>query len=581
MVKKSDIMNYLNLGLSVFPCSRYKKPMIKSWEEYQQRLATEKEVDGWIEEFKEIPAIALVTGELSGILLIDIDIPCITIDNIYNNSIYIIIREILGNDRKNDRIFSRTPRGGLHIWTKYPKGSGIRNSASKIFQNVDIRGEGGYVLIPPSSAYNKDLLDNGIKKLEKYTYENLNGTITENIKCLSEISKTGQEKLKSVILSATYGNKSATKALQSATSATMTEKMTDFFQENKNRDDSLFKVGMALLDGNCNFRLAEETIFRLAMSCNFPEKEAMQKVESCLKRQDRKIEHLTDEIKEYIENTNGWFSSKDIYHDLGVCDTANKKKIRTVMSRFVKDSIIEKSKNKDGIFRRIDSDIDIIDIFAPLPERKNIWLPLGLDKLCYLNPKNLMVIAGVSNTGKTTWLLNIAKNNQKVTYATSEMGGTELQDRLSAFDGGKDDFKHVRFVDRSDNFVDIIDPDGITIIDFLETTDEHWKVVGIFKDIYMKLNNGICIIAIQKDPKKVFGVGGAGTLNKPRIYINLDYNQQGSRAKIVKAKNWAIKTENPNNMVLDYHIFKGAKLEPITEWHKENDNKPYINPDWV
>lgn len=43
-----------------------------------------------------------------------------------------------------------TGGGGRHLYFKLPDGQSIRNSAGKIADKVDIRGEGGYVVAPPS-----------------------------------------------------------------------------------------------------------------------------------------------------------------------------------------------------------------------------------------------------------------------------------------------------------------------------------------------------------------------------------------------------------------------------------------------
>jgi hypothetical protein len=44
----------------------------------------------------------------------------------------------------------RTARGGLHLY--YMVGVAVPNSASKLADHVDVRGDGGYVLVPPSAT---------------------------------------------------------------------------------------------------------------------------------------------------------------------------------------------------------------------------------------------------------------------------------------------------------------------------------------------------------------------------------------------------------------------------------------------
>ena len=47
----------------------------------------------------------------------------------------------------------RTMSGGIHLLFNYPAGRRIRNSASKHAPGVDVRGEGGYIVVPPSPGY--------------------------------------------------------------------------------------------------------------------------------------------------------------------------------------------------------------------------------------------------------------------------------------------------------------------------------------------------------------------------------------------------------------------------------------------
>lgn len=45
----------------------------------------------------------------------------------------------------------RTPRGGLHLYFRHA--DGITNSPGGLPKGIDVRGEGGYVLVPPSVGY--------------------------------------------------------------------------------------------------------------------------------------------------------------------------------------------------------------------------------------------------------------------------------------------------------------------------------------------------------------------------------------------------------------------------------------------
>lgn len=43
-----------------------------------------------------------------------------------------------------------TGGGGRHVYFKYPTDGEIRNSAGKLGEGLDVRGDGGYVIVPPS-----------------------------------------------------------------------------------------------------------------------------------------------------------------------------------------------------------------------------------------------------------------------------------------------------------------------------------------------------------------------------------------------------------------------------------------------
>ncbi len=118
---------YLDQGFSVIPVGRDKKPLIP-WEKYQHQRATKEEVAGWYTRFPDA-GIAIVTGVISGIVVIDVEAGGKT-------------------DDLSATVISCTGGGGWHFYCTHP-GVPVKN-AVRIREKTDIRGDGGYVVAPPS-----------------------------------------------------------------------------------------------------------------------------------------------------------------------------------------------------------------------------------------------------------------------------------------------------------------------------------------------------------------------------------------------------------------------------------------------
>lgn len=118
---------YLSLGFSVIPVGQDKKPLIK-WEEYQRRKPTDEEIKKWAESYSDLN-IGIITGDISGIVVVDIE---------------------AGGDTKDlpPTVIAKTGGGGFHYYYKHPQTS-VKN-AVRIREKTDIRGDGGYVIAPPS-----------------------------------------------------------------------------------------------------------------------------------------------------------------------------------------------------------------------------------------------------------------------------------------------------------------------------------------------------------------------------------------------------------------------------------------------
>jgi hypothetical protein len=239
--------------------------------------------------------------------------------------------------------------------------------------------------------------------------------------------------------------------------------------------------------------------------------------------------------------------------------------------RSLKNKGIIESTNAIDIYKIIDKQIHHITIPEEDIKPMNLKFPLGIESLTNLYNGNIAVIAGTSNAGKTAFCLNFAKLNMdkyKVVYQSSEMDGQELKIKLNGFGISMDIFRDkIEWIKKGSDWWDVINPDAINIIDFMEIYDNFYEVGGWIKKIFDKLSTGICLIALQKrDSKTDDGRGGAITREKARLYLSMDYG----RLKIVKAKHWA-GGSNPNGLYCPFELEKGIILKNTSHWrHDEN-----------
>ncbi len=283
----------------------------------------------------------------------------------------------------------------------------------------------------------------------------------------------------------------------------------------------------------------------------------------------------TEEITSFVNVSKGAFSLKDIYHELHVIEKADKKIVRTTMSRLVLKDKIENIGNRDGIYRKVEDELEKIDYMNAPTDNVDLMLPLGLNKLVNLYPGNIVVIAGEKESGKTAFMLNtvmLNMHNHKINYFSSEMGDTELKIRLQEFYEYHEVpieswAKNCNFYMRSRNFSNVTKPDQINIFDFMElnSSEEYVSAGQYIRDIWDKLNaTGLAIIALQKDKGKDVARGGSPTMEKARLYVSLNHGE----AKIIAGKNHAVRGINPRGMTKEYKVVSGCKFISNGDWAK-------------
>ena len=220
---------------------------------------------------------------------------------------------------------------------------------------------------------------------------------------------------------------------------------------------------------------------------------------------------LTEQIREWVLTTEGNFSTTDVHKELDLTTRDHKKFCTTILGRLVQEGLIERWGDRRGTYRRIESDCKPLNWLDACDDELPLRLPLGIEEMASIMPGNIIVVAGVSNAGKTAFLMNLAKLNMNrfpVHYFSSEMGCEEFKKRVRRHTDLRPEDWEVKFYERSADFQDVIRPDDINIIDFLQIYDEFYKVGQFIHRIHEKLGRGIAVIALQKNKDAPLGLGG-------------------------------------------------------------------------
>lgn len=113
-----------------------KRPFIFKWTEYQERTASEQEIRTWFKNNPDLN-IGIITGKVSGVIILDLDSQS-------------------ANEYAIEKGLPLTPTvrtgRGWQLYFKHP-GIHVKNGRNARLK-IDIRGEGGYGVAPPSTHGN-------------------------------------------------------------------------------------------------------------------------------------------------------------------------------------------------------------------------------------------------------------------------------------------------------------------------------------------------------------------------------------------------------------------------------------------
>ena len=538
-------LGYQKKGYSVIPVRKNKKPFIK-WERYQTEKADLDQIRSWWKQWPNAN-IGLVTGEISGIDVVDCD------SEKGRNA----LNEFLSDTTLIP--ISKTPKGWHYFFKHSP---GLSNGV-RLITDCDLRTNGGYVIAPPSlngegKAY-AWMPDLSITKVKPPAMPKMLFDILQ-----SAAMPASALKREHINVSIPYKGHN----ISNITCLTNPNKHNISFEQGC-RDESLFHIANCLVKGGMERDNILNCLYFIGVNCNppFPEKEILAKVESAFKRVENRNRNLTAEVREWINITWGNISITDALQNITNITNADRPKITVIMNRLVKEGVLERVRDKNGVFRKIDNDCYSEDWQNASTDTVNIWLPFELNEMISIMPGSIVLFAGAQDAGKSAVQMNIAKENMRkwnVHYFSSELNASAFKNRMNKFPDLSVDQCPIKFYPRSVNFHDVLKTgkNDLNIIDYLEIHDSFYKVSEYLARIHEKLGDAVCIVALQKDPNALYGRGGSFTQEKPILSISLDHG----KATISKFKG-EFQGENPRGKEYHFKLIDGCRFKKIRGWH--------------
>lgn len=158
--KKESAIYYQKLGLSIIPTKADKTPYLNSWKEYQEKKPSNEQILGWWNKWPDANP-AVVTGKVSGLVVLDLD----------------------SKHNRSSKEFNipatacaKSGNNGEHFFFKHP-GVFVENKSAISGPGVDIRADGGYILLAPSTNVSGGLyewiipLEDGLSDIPEWLKE--------------------------------------------------------------------------------------------------------------------------------------------------------------------------------------------------------------------------------------------------------------------------------------------------------------------------------------------------------------------------------------------------------------------------
>lgn len=591
-MKEKEILeflkSYIKMGLIVIPINEKGKPFLKYKHIEKNKIS---ELKKWIAKFPTC-AWAVVTGQKTNLTIVD----CESRQAAKKfRQTYKAIEGI-----KLDTPAVKSPHG-VHYYFQYnPKlKSGIVNPDASKSDQIDIKNNNQLVTIPPSYRKAKQYSWVNKNKIDNYFIDNslvmmaLKKTHIYNViygvkrkKCQNDTQPTVNTK-NSKRFNDPSGVSNSSKTFHSVSKNRENKSEYDELFKQGSRDKSLFVLTNYLYSGGASVKYIEQIQRFICenMDPPFPLREALPKIDYAIEKAKEKKIDFKKAIHQFISVSNGWFSVSECYQTFhSVSKSITRDRIRLYLWRLSekRKPIIEKHPEINGLYRRIDNELVEMDLMNVPTEEHKIKLPLGLNQIVTIRPGSLIVVGGVTNAGKSVFLLNTIKlnlhNGYKNFLFNSENTASQVMGRIKCIDPNNYqknfiDNKCFRSFVREEDYHLVIKKNKkcINYIDYLAVDKDFWQIKTKLEKIRAAQDQAVTIVAIQKNPKAEYPDGGPKTYQPTSLAINLDIDDKDKStvAQIMKCKEFPNPLKNPYKLIRKYDQWN-CIIKPLDKEWKRN-----------
>jgi hypothetical protein len=247
---------------------------------------------------------------------------------------------------------------------------------------------------------------------------------------------------------------------------------------------------------------------------------------------------------------------------------------------------------RSGIYRRKENTYEIVKLDSSISqEYLQVKLPLHVDELCNVVGGDIIFIEGEKSAGKSAFCIETAYLNRHLfkNHMVRYMQNGELNQKRATkrwLKRPQDVYpiekwnEKIDIIRRTSDWWDIIDPDGLNVIDYIEEHNKKYLIPEYISNIQNKLRNGLAVIAVQRVPGRDFGTGGAEIRNKPTVIVSL---RRPNKIVVEDIKDYdedyifeKYQAGNPQGMWKTYKLVSGWSFRQNSDWRLPGDKEELL-----